>query len=497
MNTNAKQLDRCVIVKKGKVKMVLSNSFHMVFNQETGLTLKWGKTKEDDPPFCPWGPELLDISMSRKCSHACKYCSPAGTKVSTVTGEHNIEEIKPGDKVVGWDSTDNYPRVQEVREVYKRQYTGELVVVEFENGKVLKLTSEHKVVLKSGEEIEAGKLVGSESVRHTKEQLLKVKAVTREQFSGTVYNFHCTPNENYFSENVLVHNCYQNATIDGQIMPLEQYCRILDMLPKTVNQIALGGGEPTEHPQFIEFLKATREMDIVPNFTTNGDNMTQEYAKAVKEYCGACAVSWHEGEGKFRAIRNLDAAGMKPNVHYLLSKETIDEATQMLKNPKSVLGEAFGKIFAVVFLLYKPQGRADARFVLNNEKKVNKFFELASAGNLEFNFGFDSCSVPMVLTHANFPSALVETCESTRYSLYIDCDGAVLPCSFCKGKWDAFNIFDTNNFTEDVWYHPNIVKFREQQLKTLVHCESCKHLQDCLGGCRVYPEIVKCKKVEK
>jgi GTPase involved in cell partitioning and DNA repair len=28
------------------------------------LTLRWGKTKEDDPPYCPYGPEILDLEIS-------------------------------------------------------------------------------------------------------------------------------------------------------------------------------------------------------------------------------------------------------------------------------------------------------------------------------------------------------------------------------------------------------------------------------------------------
>ena len=36
-------------------------------------------------------------------------------------------------------------------------------------------------------------------------------------------------------------------------------------------QIAIGGsGEPTLHPDFIEFVKSVKDLGILPNYTTNG-----------------------------------------------------------------------------------------------------------------------------------------------------------------------------------------------------------------------------------
>ena len=39
---------------------------------------------------------------------------------------------------------------------------------------------------------------------------MKIKRINViENFEGKVYNFHCTPNENYFANGILVHNCYK------------------------------------------------------------------------------------------------------------------------------------------------------------------------------------------------------------------------------------------------------------------------------------------------
>jgi len=123
----------------------------------TGFHGRWGKTEQDDPQFSPFGPEILDIEISvNGCKGAggkiCKMCSPAGTKVNTPNGEKNIENIRGSDVVFGGTG------LQTVVETYARDYEGDLVEIELENGKILRLTPDHKVFLKNGSQICAGEL---------------------------------------------------------------------------------------------------------------------------------------------------------------------------------------------------------------------------------------------------------------------------------------------------------------------------------------------------
>jgi radical SAM protein with 4Fe4S-binding SPASM domain len=58
-----------------------------------------------------------------------------------------------------------------------------------------------------------------------------------------------------------------------------------------VFQVALGGGNPNQHPQFPEILRLTREKyGIVPNYTTNVRGRTPLVIEATAKYCGAVAV---------------------------------------------------------------------------------------------------------------------------------------------------------------------------------------------------------------
>ena len=52
--------------------------------------------------------------------------------------------------------------------------------------------------------------------------------------------------------------CYRNSTANNEFMSLEDYCYVLDAMhhPKLggVFQVAIGGGEPLEHPRFIDII---------------------------------------------------------------------------------------------------------------------------------------------------------------------------------------------------------------------------------------------------
>ena len=82
--------------------------------------------------------------------------------------------------------------------------------------------------------------------------------------------------------------CYMSAKPikSGEHLSMQDFDILLEkMIKSRVLQIALGGGEPTLHPQFIEILRKLRvKGNIIPNYTTNGSNLTSEILKATKQY---------------------------------------------------------------------------------------------------------------------------------------------------------------------------------------------------------------------
>ncbi len=59
--------------------------------------------------------------------------------------------------------------------------------------------------------------------------------------------------------------------------------------------------------------------------------MNKEKARISKQYCGAVAVSWYNKDYTYEAIRMLLDAGVKTNVHYVLSNSSIEEAIMRIQ----------------------------------------------------------------------------------------------------------------------------------------------------------------------
>ena len=122
--------------------------------------------------------------------------------------------------------------------------------------------------------------------------------------------------------------CYQDGMHrNGANMSVDDFASIARQCSGRTYQFALGGcGDPDQHENFANILEICKEEGIVPNFTTSGLGMTETIAGLCKKYCGAVAVSWYRSEYTERAINILVDAGVKTNIHYVLSRDTVEEA---------------------------------------------------------------------------------------------------------------------------------------------------------------------------
>jgi hypothetical protein len=61
--------------KTSKACDASDGSYHYRFNKLTGSFRRWGQTEEDDPQFCPAGPEILDLEVAAGlCKGSCPFC---------------------------------------------------------------------------------------------------------------------------------------------------------------------------------------------------------------------------------------------------------------------------------------------------------------------------------------------------------------------------------------------------------------------------------------
>lgn len=90
--------------------------------------------------------------------------------------------------------------------------------------------------------------------------------------------------------------CYQGSTKNGKHAPLDRIKKIIDSMAESkVFEVAIGGGEPTDHPDFSEILRYCDSKDMIPNFTTFTDKWinNEDIFDAVMETCGGIGVSVH------------------------------------------------------------------------------------------------------------------------------------------------------------------------------------------------------------
>lgn len=61
------------------IKKFRSVNYNMSFDKDTGAMARWGTTMDEDPEWCPFGPEILDIEISAggSCLGNCPFCYKA------------------------------------------------------------------------------------------------------------------------------------------------------------------------------------------------------------------------------------------------------------------------------------------------------------------------------------------------------------------------------------------------------------------------------------
>ena len=291
----------------------------------------------------------------------------------------------------------------------------------------------------------------------------EIKSITKVKNKANVVDINIDSSDHLFvtSHGIITHNC------------------------------ALGGaGDVDTHENFEEIVKLCREYNIVPNFTTSGILMTKEKAEICKKYCGAVAVSEHFADYTERALDLLLEAGVKTNIHYVLSNKSIDVAIERLRNNSFKKG-----INAVVFLTYKPVGLGIEENMLRmDDSRIAEFFNLIDNGNFHHKIGFDSCAAAGLV---NFTKSInmdsIDFCEGARYSAYIDANMNMMPCSFANqdGSWFV-NLRE--HTIQKAWDSEIFEKFRYSLRNS---CVGCSNRSCCAGGCPLVNQITLCDREER
>jgi len=283
--------------------------------------------------------------------------------------------------------------------------------------------------------------------------------------------------------------CYKSSTRHGSHMALGDYKRVIDEAAAMgTHQVALGGGNPNQHPDFEEILDYTWGKGVVPNYTTNGRGLTDAVLEATARNCGAVAVSAYAPYDETAAtIRRLTERGIKTNVHFIVDRDSVHTAIEWLRDPPAFMQS----VNALIFLNYKPSGRkVFEEKLLRYSDRQDEFFKLATSSEAKIKVGFDACCVSGVFARTSASTALVDACDAGRFSLYVSEDMTVYPCSFQSGLVAGDRLDDQTSLL-DIWHRSeNVRSFRNYFASD--RCGGCTHKKTCMNGCPLFDELVVC-----
>lgn len=186
-------------------------------------------------------------------------------------------------------------------------------------------------------------------------------------------------------------------------------------------QVAIGGGEPTEHPEFLNSLKTFYELGIVPNYTTNGMCVTKEVLEETKKYCAGVAITCHPHLEKFwkPAIEKYTGYSINTHLHNILyDKESVDYFLNIYNTYKDVI-ECF------VLLPHMEMGRGD-------KKEIDWDYIESNVPNSD-NIAFGSNFYNYLISSNKFKCSLYEPESMSKYLDMLS--GSIYKSSFNLEFW--------------------------------------------------------------
>jgi intein/homing endonuclease len=142
-----------------KIRQDKSANYKSIFFDGKTIRMRLDNSK---PILTPTNPEIEDVAINSKCFANCFL---EGTPILIYNNEEKpIQDINIGDKVKSFDEQKNIFVDKEVDEVFKSPYEGDLIVLELENGKVIKCTPEHLFYTQRGW-IEAKNLTDMDDIK--------------------------------------------------------------------------------------------------------------------------------------------------------------------------------------------------------------------------------------------------------------------------------------------------------------------------------------------
>lgn len=243
--------------------------------------------------------------------------------------------------------------------------------------------------------------------------------------------------------------CYQGSTSDAGHANRNDIIYLFRHLCKNkVFEVALGGGEPTMHPEFLKILKDARENGIVPNFTTKNLAWLKDksYAQKVMDQAGNFAFSVDKAEDIEMLAALLKVNDISPSrvsVQIVMGTLTQWEFENIVKT-------ASAAEIRLTLLGYKTTGRGGNFKPQKYQWWLDSIQKVRLEGEL-YNLCIDTALAKEYeeeILSIGIPSYVFET-EEGKFSMYVDCvQKKAGPSSYCDPsqmiEWDFTNCYGEN-----------------------------------------------------
>jgi len=157
--------------------------------------------------------------------------------------------------------------------------------------------------------------------------------------------------------------CYQDSRPERDHAPKELVEKVLRGFDEPPYQVAIGGGEPTLHPDFEYILRTAREIGTVPNYTTAGHHMTDSIARATNEVCGGVAMTFHAFKGVDWFVKRYaslkEQLTVQLNVHVIADRNVVTSLRSLTERVKET-----GPLRLVLLAYYPDVGRASVDTIM-------------------------------------------------------------------------------------------------------------------------------------
>jgi len=247
--------------------------------------------------------------------------------------------------------------------------------------------------------------------------------------------------------------CYQCSTKDAEHGEHNLVEKVIKGFQHPPYQIAIGGGEPTLHPDLPDMLRTARRLKVVPNYTTNGSFMTRELVEATNKYCGGVAMTYHPHKGiawfRKHYLRLKNSLTCQLNVHLILKRGILRDLRALMGLQKEA-----GPI-SLVLLAYDPQGRGTMSQLPSRSDFNDRLPQLLiTAQNQGMHIAFSEGLLPYFLSRPQIAAnAGLGTRSEGLFSCYVNSQGQMFESSFeaapCAGDFQKPTVFE--NTSQELW----------------------------------------------